>query len=106
MSFTDDLAKLDELRRNGALSEAEFQQAKDRMLGAGAVPPPAAPAVEAVNQLRRSQTDRWIAGVCGGLARATGLESWAWRLIFAVLLLMGGMGIVAYLLLWIFVPAE
>ena len=103
MSLTDDLAKLDELRRNGALSEAEFQRAKDRLLGAL---PSAVPGVDAVNQFRRSQTDRWIAGVCGGLARATGLESWAWRLIFAVLLLLGGMGIVAYLLLWIFVPAE
>ncbi len=103
MSLTDDLAKLDELRRNGALSEAEFQQAKDRLLGAL---PRAVPGVNAVNQLRRSHSDRWIAGVCGGLARATGLESWAWRLIFAVLLLMGGMGVVAYLLLWIFVPAE
>lgn len=103
MSLSDDLAKLDELRRSGALSEEEFQRAKDRLLG---VSPPAIPGVSAVNQLRRSQTDRWIAGVCGGLARATGLESWAWRLIFAVLLLMGGFGLVAYLLFWIFVPAE
>lgn len=103
MSLSDDLAKLDELRRNGALSEGEFQLAKDRLLGAS---PPAASGVSAINQLRRSQTDRWIAGVCGGLSRATGLESWVWRLIFALLVLMGGMGLVAYLLFWIFVPAE
>lgn len=103
MSLSDELSKLDELRRNGALSESEFQQAKDRLLG---VSPSTFPGVSAVNQLRRSQTDKWVAGVCGGLARATGLESWAWRLIFAVLLLMGGMGLVVYLLFWIFVPAE
>ena len=62
--------------------------------------------VEAVNALRRSTTDRWIGGVCGGLARATGVESWIWRLIFAVLLLFGGTGLLIYLLLWIFVPVE
>ncbi len=103
MSLTEDLAKLDELRRNGALSEAEFQHAKDRLLGTSRQ---GTPLVDAFNQLRRSRSDRWLAGVCGGLARATGLESWAWRLIFAVLLLMGGMGIVVYVLFWIFVPEE
>ncbi|MET4580242.1 PspC domain-containing protein [Ottowia thiooxydans] len=103
MSLTDDLARLDEMRRNGALSEAEFQQAKDRLLGGM---PAGGPVLNALNQLRRSRSDRWLAGVCGGLARSTGLESWGWRLIFSVLLLMGGMGIVAYLLLWIFVPEE
>lgn len=103
MSLTEDLARLDELRRSGALTEAEFQQAKERLLGNRS---PKIPVVNALNQLRRSESDRWIAGVCGGLSRATGLESWGWRLIFAILLLMGGMGAVAYLLLWIFVPEE
>ncbi len=103
MSLTEDLAKLDELRRNGALSEEEFQKAKDRLLGTR---PPKTPVVDAFNHLRRSDSDRWIAGVCGGLARATGLESWGWRLIFAVLLLMWGLGAVAYVLLWIFVPED
>ena len=103
MSLTEDLAKLDELRRNGALSDAEFQQAKDRLLGTSQR---GNSLVDAFNQLRRSRSDRWLAGVCGGLARSTGLESWAWRLIFAMLLLMGGMGIVAYVLFWIFVPEE
>jgi phage shock protein PspC (stress-responsive transcriptional regulator) len=105
MPLADELAKLDELYRAGALSEAEFQQAKARLLGGK----PAAsdvPAVAALNQLRRSRADKWLAGVCGGLAQATGLESWAWRLIFALLVLLGGTGVVVYLLLWIFVPAE
>ncbi len=59
-----------------------------------------------MNRLRRSATDRWIGGVCGGIARATGVESWIWRLVFAVLLIFGGTGLLVYLLLWIFVPAE
>ena len=44
--------------------------------------------------------------MCGGIARSTGLESWIWRLLFALLLLMGGAGLVIYALLWIFVPSE
>ena len=103
MALVDELAKLDELRRGGALSEDEFQQAKARLLEAR---PPTVPVVAALNRLRRSSGDRWIAGVCGGLAQATGLESWAWRLIFALLVLLGGTGVVVYLLMWLFVPAE
>ncbi|CAM5784738.1 PspC domain-containing protein [Ottowia pentelensis] len=107
MSIADELSKLDELRQRGTLSDAEFARAKERLLGPEAPPPPLPPpALDAVNRLRRSTGDRWIGGVCGGLARATGLDSWVWRLIFAVLTLLGGAGIVVYLLLWIFVPAE
>lgn len=103
MSLADELAKLDALRASGALSDAEFERAKRKLLDG----PPAPPSgIEAVNALRRSTTDRWIGGVCGGLGAATGVESWIWRLIFAVLLLFGGTGLVVYLLLWIFVPLE
>jgi len=105
LSIADELNKLEELRQRGALSDAEFARAKERLLGTAAPPVPP-PGLDAVNRLRRSTSDRWIGGVCGGLARATGLESWVWRLILAVLTLFGGVGIVIYLLLWIFVPAE
>ena len=107
MSIADELCKLDELRQRGTLSDAEFARAKERLLGTATPPPPVPPPVlDAVNRLRRSTGDRWIGGVCGGLARATGLESWVWRLISAVLILFGSAGIVIYLLLWIFVPAD
>ena len=105
MSLVDELAKLDELRRNGALTEAEFEQAKARLLQ-GPAPTPGGPAVAALNRLRRSASDKWLAGVCGGLATATGVESRLWRLVFALMTLLGGTGLVVYLLLWIFVPAE
>ena len=62
--------------------------------------------MDAINNLRRSITDSWIGGVCGGIARATGVESWIWRLIFVVLFLFGGTGLLLYILLWIFVPSE
>jgi phage shock protein C len=103
MSLADELAKLDELRTRGVLSVEEFERAKARLLQGDPTPPPA---VQAINKLRRSTTDRWIGGVCGGLARATGAESWVWRLIFALLALIGGTGVLLYILLWVLVPIE
>ena len=103
MSLADELARLDELRAKGTLTEAEFQRAKARLLGDGGA---SEPSVDAVNRFRRSISDKWIGGVCVGLGRATGIESWAWRLIFTLLLLFGGTGALVYLLLWIFVPSE
>lgn len=104
MTLSDELRNLEELRGRGALTDEEFARAKTRLLG-----PEAATSggpVSAVNRFRRSRSDRWIGGVCGGMARITGLESWAWRLLFAVLFLFGGAGLLLYVLLWIFVPAE
>ena len=119
MTLSDELSKLGELRASGALTEEEFTRAKERLLnapgaGAGAVPGAGAgsgvrseePAVAAVNAFRRSRTDRVLGGVCGGMARATGVESWVWRLLFAILFIFAGAGLLAYLLLWIFVPSE
>ena len=107
MSLADELHKLDDLRIRGVLSDTEFHRAKQRLLDAAA-PHPASdvPVVAALNNFRRSSGDRWIGGVCGGLAHLTGIESWAWRLILTVLLLFGGTGALLYILLWIFVPAE
>jgi len=105
MTLSDELGKLAELRARGTLSEEEFTRAKGRLLN-GEDARAAAPFASAVNSLRRSRADRMIAGVCGGFARATGMESWAWRLIFVALLLWGGAGLLAYLLLWIFVPSD
>ena len=68
--------------------------------------PSAVPFVAGFNALRRSVSDRWIGGVCGGIAPTLGLESWVLRLLIAVLTLFGGIGVLVYLLLWIFVPQE
>ena len=106
MSLADELNKLEDLRARGVLSDAEFGRAKQRWLDGPAVSPPVPPVLAAVNRFRRSSSDRWIGGVCGGLAVATGIESWVWRLIFTVLLLFGGSGLIIYLMLWSFVPAE
>jgi phage shock protein C len=105
MTLSDELSKLEELRQRGALTDEEFTRAKARLLSAEHAPTNE-PLVSAVNTFRRSRHDRWIGGVCGGIARATGVESWLWRLIFVALFICAGAGLLAYLLLWIFVPSE
>ena len=57
--------------------------------------------------LRRSRSDRVIAGVCGGLGEFFGISPTWFRLGFLIALIPGGIpGIGAYLLLWLIVPAE
>ncbi len=106
MSLADELGKLESLRERGVLTQPEFDQAKRRLLDGTAVHAMPGDAASAINRLRRSRTDKWIGGVCGGLAAITGVESWAWRLILTVLFLFGGAGGLLYILLWIFVPLE
>ncbi len=57
-------------------------------------------------RLYRSQTDRMIAGVCGGLAEFFDIDPTLVRLIFVLLTLMGGHGILLYIILWIVMPSE
>jgi phage shock protein C len=54
--------------------------------------------------LTKSNKDKWIGGVCGGLGEHTSVPAWAWRFLFSVLFLFWGTGLVLYLLLWIFMP--
>jgi phage shock protein C len=104
MSLSEELNRLGELHGRGVLSDEEFVRAKQRVLGG--TPEAAAPALQAINALRRSRDDRWLGGVCGGIARVTGVEAWIWRLLFALLALCAGTGVVVYLLLWILMPAD
>jgi phage shock protein PspC (stress-responsive transcriptional regulator) len=62
--------------------------------------------VNDVNRLSRPRDDRWIAGVCSGLARRFGLSSGVMRLIFVVSCLLPGPQFLAYLVLWILLPNE
>jgi signal transduction histidine kinase len=65
------------------------------------------PSVEAVEpappRLDRRADGRLVAGVCSGLAEHLGLEVLVVRLAFAVLL-SAGVGVVAYVALWLMVP--
>ena len=55
-------------------------------------------------RLHRSLTDRKIAGVCGGIAEYLGWDPTLVRILWVVLTLLGGSGIVAYLVLWLLMP--
>ena len=59
-----------------------------------------------VKKLRRSRSDKMLGGVCGGLAPATGLPAWLWRLIFVLFVVCGGTGLLVYVLMWILVPKD
>jgi phage shock protein C len=105
MTLADELGKLAELRANGGLTEEEFNRAKERLLGTDPARPQD-PVASTVNAFRRSRTDRWLGGVCGGMARSTGMEAWIWRLLFAATFICAGAGLLVYVLLWIFVPSD
>jgi phage shock protein C len=55
-------------------------------------------------RLMRSETDRMIAGVCGGLASYLGVDPVLVRLAFVILLLASGVGLAIYVILWIVMP--
>lgn len=55
-------------------------------------------------RLARSETDRLVAGVCGGLAAHFGINATLVRAAFVLLSLFGAGGIVLYLALWLIVP--
>jgi len=54
--------------------------------------------------LRLSRTERKIAGVCGGLGEWLDVDPVFLRVAFVLLALVGGLGIAAYILLWLFLP--
>lgn len=58
------------------------------------------------NRLVRSQQDRILGGVCGGLGRYLNIDKVLVRLFFIVFTLVGGMGVLIYIILWIVVPSE
>lgn len=55
--------------------------------------------------LTRSQTDRRIAGVAGGIAQHFGIDATLVRLLWVASIFFGGFGIVVYVLLWILLPS-
>ena len=106
MSVSDELGKLHDLHQRGVLSDEEFARAKQRVLEGAPAPRSADPTLNSINNLRRSRGDRMLGGVCGGIARATGIASWAVRLVFALMAICAGTGVLLYVLMWILVPEE
>jgi len=111
MNISDEIKRLHDLHQAGALSDSEFIRAKEKVLSGSTVNLNKASLGDGsltaeLSKLRRSRSDRWLAGVCGGIACASGIDAWIWRLVFALLMLTGGLGVLIYLLLWVFVPEE
>lgn len=60
-----------------------------------------------MKKLYRSEKDKKIAGVCGGLGEYFDIDPVIFRVIFVVLLLPGGFpGLLPYLAFWFIMPTE
>ena len=57
----------------------------------------------ATSALSRPQDDKWIAGVCSGLANRFGMSTGLVRLLFVLFGLFGA-GEIAYIVLWVLMP--
>ena len=62
--------------------------------------------VPAQYPLRRDTRHKVIAGVCAGIARRYGLSRSGLRAAFVISCVLPGPQFVAYLLLWILIPAD
>ncbi|MFC4565019.1 PspC domain-containing protein [Nocardiopsis mangrovi] len=54
--------------------------------------------------LRRSGSQRILTGVCGGIGEYVGVDANLVRLAFAVFTLLGGSGVLLYVIAWLVMP--
>ena len=59
-----------------------------------------------LSRLRRSTSDRYFAGVAGGLGRHLDIDPTIIRVLLAVLTFFGGAGLLVYGAFWLFVPED
>jgi phage shock protein PspC (stress-responsive transcriptional regulator) len=59
-----------------------------------------------LGRLRRSRSDRYVAGVAGGLGRHFDVDPTVIRVVLAVLTFFGGAGLVVYVAVWLLVPED
>jgi phage shock protein C len=59
-----------------------------------------------MKRLYRSSTDQMIAGVCGGIAEYFGVDSTVIRVAWVIFSLMGGSGVLAYIIAAILMPKD
>lgn len=68
-------------------------------------PPPTAPHQD-LDRLRRSTSNRYVAGVAGGLGRHFDIDPTIIRVLLVVLTFFGGAGILIYAVCWLLVPED
>ena len=64
------------------------------------------PAPAQAKKLARSRTDKKIAGVCAGFANYLDLDVTLVRILWLMLVIFGGTGVLAYFIAWIIMPEE
>lgn len=65
------------------------------------------PDTKTTRTLRRSRTDKMVAGVCGGIAKTLGIDAALVRIGLVVATILGfGTGVLIYLACWILMPEE
>ena len=57
-------------------------------------------------KLRRSTSDKVVAGVCGGIGAYLGVDPVVVRIGLVLFTLFGGAGVLAYLVCWICMPVD
>lgn len=57
-------------------------------------------------RLYLSDTDKKLGGVCGGIGEYLGVDPTLIRLIWVVFALMGGSGLLAYIIAWAIIPQK
>lgn len=70
------------------------------------VPPLPTPPPPPSARLVRPRDDRVVAGVASGLARYVGVDPALVRIVFVLLTVFGGSGLLAYLIAWLVIPDE
>lgn len=59
-----------------------------------------------MKRLYRSRNNRMLAGVCGGIAEYSDVDPTVVRLLWLLMSLIWGAGIIAYIVAWIIIPEE
>lgn len=57
-------------------------------------------------KLLRSKSNRMLAGLCGGIAAYFNVDPTIVRILLVIFTLIGGAGILVYLIMWLLVPEE
>ncbi|MFA9405478.1 MAG: PspC domain-containing protein [Anaerolineales bacterium] len=61
---------------------------------------------EGAKKLYRSQDQKMLGGVCGGLGEYFNIDPIIVRLIFVAFALVAGGGLLLYLIMWLLIPQE
>src|SRR4051812_572110 len=69
-------------------------------------PAPQPPLHHDLDRLRRSTSNRYVAGVAGGLGRHFDIDPTIIRVLLVVLTFFGGAGLLIYAACWLFVPED